>query len=269
MTCNVTLYKYLDVKGGLMMLQNSNLQFTNATRLNDPFDCHPALFDYSNAPVKYNWPPDDFLREKGINDMKNLRNSAWICSLSKVYDSLLMWTYYGDHKGICIGLDIENANKYLSRILCKFYVGALRMEVQYKDVIDKTDYFHNASDYFHYLLSTKAEAWKHEQEVRLVLLDPTPSGTSNHPCFAPMGLPYEPKNRNEVIDWKEVRAYPHLGSECFVSLYLGIKIDKQKKKEIITEARKCNPDIKIYQMTIEPEGFRLKEDLIDNSYVNI
>ena len=50
MTRNIKLYKYLDVNGGLMMLHNSNLQFTNATRLNDPFDCHPALFDFSNAP---------------------------------------------------------------------------------------------------------------------------------------------------------------------------------------------------------------------------
>ena len=47
----VTAYKYLDAKGGLEMLENSNLQFTNATKFNDPFDCHPALFDYSNAPV--------------------------------------------------------------------------------------------------------------------------------------------------------------------------------------------------------------------------
>lgn len=31
------LYKYLDVDGGLAMLSNSNLQFTNATKLNDPF----------------------------------------------------------------------------------------------------------------------------------------------------------------------------------------------------------------------------------------
>lgn len=50
MTRNIKLYKYLDVNGGLMMLHNSNLQFTNATRLNDPFDCHPALFDFSHAP---------------------------------------------------------------------------------------------------------------------------------------------------------------------------------------------------------------------------
>jgi hypothetical protein len=37
------LYKYLDSNGGLKMLEYSNLQFTNATKLNDPFDCHPAV----------------------------------------------------------------------------------------------------------------------------------------------------------------------------------------------------------------------------------
>ena len=36
-----TLYKYLDVDGGLAMLKHHNLQFTNATMLNDSFDCHP------------------------------------------------------------------------------------------------------------------------------------------------------------------------------------------------------------------------------------
>ena len=48
------LYKYLDVDGGLAMLKHHNLQFTNATKFNDPFDCHPALFDYSHAPVIQN-----------------------------------------------------------------------------------------------------------------------------------------------------------------------------------------------------------------------
>ena len=37
------LYKYLDANGGLLMLQNSNLQFTNATKFNDPFDCHEII----------------------------------------------------------------------------------------------------------------------------------------------------------------------------------------------------------------------------------
>lgn len=247
MTGGVKLYKYLDVNGGLMMLHNSDLQFTNATRLNDPFDCHPALFDFSKAPeLPFNWPPKDFVVNKGKVDTDNLRNSTWICSLSKIHDSLLMWSYYGNHKGVCVGLDMEKANKYLSRIHCSMYDGAMEMEVQYRDVIDKPDYFHKAQDYFRYQLSTKAKAWEHEQEVRLLLLDPTPAWNNSNPYFAPMGLPYKPKNKKEVIDWKEVRAYPHLGGECFDSLYLGINIEPEKREKIISVARNCNPEIKIY-----------------------
>ena len=247
------------------MLQNSNLQFTNATRLNDPFDCHPALFDFSNVPVnEHNWPPADSLKRKGEIDMKNLRNSAWICSLSKLYNSVPMWAYYGNHKGVCIGLNMEYVNKYLSQILCKIHIGAMEMEVQYRDVIKKPDYFQDRINYFSYLLSTKAKDWQHEQEVRLLLLDPSPLGTLNHPCSSQMALPYKPKNKNEVVDYKEFRAYPNLGSECYESLYLGLKIGEDDKAKIIKEARKCNPDIKIYQMTIDPDAFRLKEELIDN-----
>ena len=42
------LYKYLDIVGAKCMIGNQNLQFTNASQLNDPFDCHPKLIDYSN-----------------------------------------------------------------------------------------------------------------------------------------------------------------------------------------------------------------------------
>ena len=107
------LYKYLDVNGGLAMLKRHNLQFTNASKFNDPFDCHPALFDYSHASVnRNNWPPADFLSKKGENDMKRLRNSTWICCLSKVYDSLVMWAYYNCR---------WQRNKALSPIKCRLF----------------------------------------------------------------------------------------------------------------------------------------------------
>lgn len=35
------------------MLKNHNLQFTNATTLNDPFDCHYELIDFSNVPKEH------------------------------------------------------------------------------------------------------------------------------------------------------------------------------------------------------------------------
>lgn len=258
----VMLYKYLDIDGGLAMLHNSNLQFTNSTRLNDPFDCHPALFDFSNVPTNENcWPPVDFLKEQGETDMTNLRNKTWVCSLSKIHDSVPMWAYYGNHKGVCIGLNMGKARKYLSRFLCGINLGAMEIEVQYRDVIDKPDYFHDERDLSYYLHSTKAKDWAHEHEVRLLLIDPIPANNDNSPFFVPMGLPYKSK-RKEDVDWKEVRAYPRLGGECFESLYLGIKIGKEEKEKVIKEALKCNPNIKIYQMTVDPEAFRLKSIII-------
>ena len=252
----VTVYKYLDVKGGLSMLRNSNLQFTNATRLNDPFDCHPSLIDFSQVPAERMLVlnKDDVMSLES-NRYERLRDKVWLCSLSKVHDSLLMWSYYCNHKGVCIGINLERADKFLSNIICATYVGAMEMEVQYRDIIEKPDYFRDAKDYFHYQLSTKAKAWEHEKEVRLVLIEPLNG-------FTPMGLLYQPKDENELIDWKEVRVYPKIGGESFDSLYFGINIDEEKKEEIIKVAKELNPDIKIYQMTIDPEAFRLREKLL-------
>ncbi len=248
------LYKYLDADGGVMMLYYSNLQFTNATRLNDPFDCHPSLIDFSKIPAEKTkiWGKDATIALES-NRFERLRDETWVCSLSKVHDSLLMWSYYGNHKGVCIGLDMDKANKYLSKIYCSIYIGAMEMEVQYREIIEKPDFFRDAKDYFHYQLATKAKSWEHEQEVRLLLIDPSPEY---------MYLTEEQHKSNKTMDWKEVHAYPEIGGECFDSVYLGINIRDKDKKRIIKAAKKCNPDIKIYQMTVDPEAFRLKEELI-------
>lgn len=249
------LYKYLDVSGGLAMLEHHNLQFTNATKFNDPFDCHPALFDYSNAPTnKYNWPPADFLKLKGETDMENLRNSTWICCLSKVYNSLLMWAYYNNHKGICIGLDKEALLKS-----CNYkYFGLMfpfAEEVKYKDMLPKPDYFKDHPSWID-LLTTKAKAWEHEQEVRLITKDPAW-------VHAGQDIPKELYD-DEVVDGKEIRHYPLLAADCFESVYMGVNILPRNKDGVIKAAKKLNPKIKIYQMTLDPETFGLKGELIEN-----
>lgn len=96
------LYKYLDVNGGKAMLSNHNLQFTNAAKFNDPFDCHPSLIDFSNVPPELCKVWDEETIKKLQSDKyRRLRERAWVCSLSKVNDSLLMWSYYTYHTGIC------------------------------------------------------------------------------------------------------------------------------------------------------------------------
>lgn len=243
------LYKYLDVNGGLEMLERHNLQFTNATKFNDPFDCHPALFDYSNVPsTPYNWPPVDFLKRKGKTDMENLRNSTWICCLSKVYDSLLMWAYYNSHKGLCIGLNIDATLKCCQQNFLGL-IFPYPAEVKYKDIRKKPDYFKDHPSWDD-LLTTKAKEWEHEQEVRLITKNPLW-------LHAGRDIPQQLYNE-ELVDGKEIRHYPPLSSDCFESVYLGVNIFRQDRDKIIKAAKGLNPEIKIYQMTIDPEAFKLK-----------
>lgn len=250
------LFKYLDAQGGLMMLQNSNLQFTNATRLNDPFDCHPSLTDFSETPDEDTEAWDQVsIQSLESYRFEHLRDKVWLSCLSRVRDSLLMWKSYGQYAGVCIGLNMEKAEVYLSNIMCVELNGAIKLEVTYEDMIKRPEYFSGALDYFAYQLSTKGKAWEYEQEVRLVLLEPINS-------YARMTLSYKADNRGIAIDSKDVKAYPKLGGECFESLYLGLQIDPEDKANLIKAARDLNPDIKIYQTTIDPDAFRLKETLL-------
>ena len=259
------LYKYLDVDGGLAMLLNSNIQFTNATKLNDPFDCHPSLIDFANVPEKQMrvWGQELVMKAES-SQFEQRRNGTWLCSLSKVNDSLLMWSYYSNHQGACIGLDMDKTRKCLSKILCSIFIGALEFDVQYKEIIEKPDFFKNKNDFelLRYQLSTKAKDWEHEKEVRLVLVDPIPAIIPNHSCMVRMALPYEPKDETKAVDWREVRAYHKICGECFESVYLGVNVDEDKRNQIIEAAKNLNPDIKIYQMIVDAGAFKLHTEQI-------
>ena len=147
------LYKYLDITGAECMIGNSNLQFTSASQLNDPFDCHPRLIDYSNIP-KHNHQggiPDEWWIEKRGNDALNKRNSTWLCSLSKVNDSILMWSHYCyNHKGVCIGLDLDKVMESVPPMFDVMYIKPLVLDVQYKDIIERPNAYRDTKDMFCY-----------------------------------------------------------------------------------------------------------------------
>lgn len=243
------LYKYLDAEGGKKMLGNHNLQFTNATQLNDPFDCHPALIDFSNVPAeKCKVWPKEVIEEIESSRYKNYRKDTWLCSLSKVDDAFLMWSYYTNHKGVCIGIDIDKAHECLKN-LSKIYVDCLEYEVQYKEIVSKPDYFRDLQDFYSYQLMTKSKDWQHEQEVRLCIYYP-------HPWIM---KPLPHKTNKESIPWIELRAFPEIGRECFVSIGLGVNMSEEDKKQIITLAEKINPDMEVYQMKVDTNSFKLNK----------
>lgn len=265
-------YKYLDADGGLNMLYNGTLMFTNATQLNDPFDCRPAYIDFqSDSSGLHRGIPADFYSEIEYQKGLNRRDKTYICSLSKVYDSTTMWSYYNDNKGICVGLDMEKVRQYTKR-MNGLFLGCPELEVQYRDVINEPNSIKNSNDFLCYHFATKAKEWQHEQEVRLVAYDPSPE----HMRLLPKQFKedksikriFQKQREDEYKDWKEIRAFLDIGGECFESVYLGVNLNDKKntgtKENIIKVARKCNPNIKIYQMTIDPEAFRLKETTINN-----
>lgn len=247
------LYKYLDAKGGRLMLINSNLLFTNASQLNDPFDCHPALIDFSNVPKEKckTWPAE-VVSMLESDYYWRCREKAYICSLSKVHDDFLMWSYYNAHKGVCIGLDMEKTRPYLARMEGLFS-GCEEWEVQYKEVVEKPDYFQYTQDFFRYQMTTKAKVWEREQEVRLFSYDPLPIYMRLLPNQA---------NSKETVKWEEVRASLEIGGECFESIYLGVNMNEKDKGDIVNLAKLRNPNIKLYQIKTDPKAFRLKEELI-------
>lgn len=253
------LYKYLDINGAKCMIGNQNLQFTNASQLNDPFDCHPKLIDYSNVPESklQGWIPKEWWMEKEENDALNLRNETWLCSLSKVYDSLLMWSHYCyNHKGVCIGLDIDKVMQSVPPMFGTIYLKPFVIEVQYRNIIERPDAHQSAENIFLYQWKTKAKEWQYEQEVRLVMQNPS----AMYAAFTPE----QAKQNKKIWDWKEIRHYMPLKAECFESIYLGVNIEQNEKEKITQLAKTLNPDIKIYQMEIDTDRFNLISKLEGN-----
>ena len=259
------LYKYLDIVGATWMLgmkedrKFPNLQLTNASQLNDPFDCHPKLIDYSNVPDAWlQETPKEWWIEKEENDALNLRNNTWLCSLSKVNNSLLMWSHYCyNHKGVCIGLDMYKVIESVPKMFGSMFLDPLVLDVQYLNIIKRPDGYLKAKDLFGYQWRTKAKDWEYEQEVRLVMPKPGPMYAALTPEQA------KRSKRNEVMDWKEVHHYMPLKGECFESIYFGVNTDPKEKEKIIQYARKkLNPEIKLYQMKVDDNAFRLKAEVI-------
>ncbi len=252
------LYKYLDINGAKCMIGNQNLQFTNASQLNDPFDCHPKLLDYSNVPdyIATDIIRKDWEQKVGENKALNLRNDTWLSSLSKVNDSLLMWSHYCyNHKGVCVGLDMEKVMESVPPMFGTIYLKPLVLDVQYQDIIERPNAYRSTEDTFAYQWKTKARPWEYEQEVRLVMPHP-------HSMYAAL-TPEQAKHSKETRDWREIHHYMPLKGDCFESIYFGINTDQTEKEKMIQYSRKkLNPQINLYQMRVDADAFRLQAEMI-------
>ena len=184
------VYKYLTYESGLLMLENSNIQFTRASKLNDSIDCHIDKVDYSEIYKSAQGFIDIDIINKKKEQEKDLFNSIGICSLGKTSNNETLWERYtrveGKESGMCIELDTQATIKHFIQEDKPKY-GFIVLPVNYVQKVEQSinrEYLSAGGNYnllfWSKLLATKyAPKWKDEQEMRFVLVD----GIGNNDYF--------------------------------------------------------------------------------------
>jgi hypothetical protein len=140
------------------------------------------------------------------------KDSLKVCSFSKVNDSIIMWSHYGEqHRGFCIEYDLSDLGPSDLNARLLFPV------VYSKAIFDATEYFRKAigdrslSNVLFPLLAAlhKSPEWKYEREWRLVIIAGMVRQESNWQ-MAPtkriyLGAKMEPKRRDELVEISNAR----------------------------------------------------------------
>jgi len=203
---NKIVYKYLPIKR-LEYLENELLRFTQPNDLNDPFECHPIYpskeeyvdflnkelkeeiekikkgnlgkrrtnYYISNSTEKYNSEINkvrnnekENSREIYIqNSIKDLNSKLGIFSLSRRWNSTLMWSHYtNSHEGFCIGFN-KDLDYFLKEDPNSSEPKYIFNPVIYGNDRIKVPLLKGKRIDFN-LLFTKSEDWRYENEERLL-----------------------------------------------------------------------------------------------------
>ena len=163
------------------------------------------------------------IQNKVLEDAPNERNMHGILSLSTRWNSVLMWSHYGDfHRGFCIGFDEKKL-----RESGKFgFWGYVKYDNEMPK-IDPREYF-NIESHFKKTYS-KSIDWSYEKEYRLM--------------------------KNFYCDKDECNRIITVRDDCFREIILGMDISGMDKEAIISIANKKG--IKIFQATKISDKFEL------------
>lgn len=148
-----------------------------------------------------------------------------VLSLSGRWNSILMWSHYGDfHKGFCIGFNEEKMRN------CGLFGkgGSVAYTEDFPE-LNPLEQEHTMEKSFKQT-HNKAKDWEYEEEYRLTNLF----------------FPNQPTNQQRVIQ---------VPTEIIEEVNLGMNISQKNKDEIIEECLKKN--IKVFQTEKIPFKFKL------------
>lgn len=202
-----TLYKYRALDAyTLALLVNQEVNFADPAKLNDPYDCHISVTAAIDAAiVEVNKETGKNILDK-LEKMKKLSDilakmeadtrSVGVLSLTQNPLNSLMWSHYADeHRGLCIGFrfsptitEYNEMNKIIGTSECHYcsknpFLDFFLEFVQSEDLMPWSDFWLSI---FSLGMISKAEPWRHENEVRILRKDPG-------------AVPFQPHDLSEII----------------------------------------------------------------------
>ena len=263
---NDVVYKYRDWSDDLhkRMLSHNEIFLASPSSLNDPFDSKiPIRFDRGDEQkafemalcvVRSDHPRlDDVERQKMANEIvakgiwkdphniekhrefqrRKIDNDFGVCSFSAKRDINLAWTHYGaDHSGFCVGFNAKGVIDHFRRNLSATGLIADFYPVKYVDKFPYINGFETPNpDNLLTVLSTKANQWAYEEEIRLILI----SGT----------------NQSVILDDTVIK-----------EIILGMRMSDKFKNEIIQIAKSKGNQMRLFQAKRSENSFQIIFDQI-------
>jgi hypothetical protein len=143
------VYYFTNEEFGLSNIINERLKISLIGDLNDPFE----LLGIDRS--------DKIFRETFESTRDSALERSGVICFCKDWRNPLMWAHYGDkHKGICLGVDIDDIHIKEINYLQNMVAPNIDMNKEFGGLTE---------EYVDKLMVTKYEGWRYENEVRVIV----------------------------------------------------------------------------------------------------
>jgi len=251
------LYKYVDV-AGLRRILDGSIRFTQPSAFNDPFELLPEIIrptHEASRPFSFKFDllaprtprpsnvtvetiPEGFGSDDTVSReiVEQLNKSIGIFSMSRVRDSLLMWSHYAaQYAGAVVEFDGSH----------EFFAGQIDVEYRSTRPRRHIDGYLAGAPIALAELCAKSDQWSYEHEVRVArtLSDCRASGANDPRGFPVFTMPIPP--------------------EALKGIILGERTTVEEQREIFARVRRTNIELSL--AAVDLAGFAFREELIKHA----
>ncbi|WP_172961090.1 DUF2971 domain-containing protein [Asticcacaulis excentricus] len=151
-------YYFTTATHGLSNIENSRLKIALIDQLNDPFEFIFMDLSKADAAAKANGVKNNWAATFGI-----------ICG-SGSWTHPLMWAHYSEcHKGICIGIELDESIKNNDLIKVEYSKNRIiKTDHEMRTLRQKGEDSKEAKEFSNEVVRTKSEFWSYESEYRIL-----------------------------------------------------------------------------------------------------